>query len=104
MNVDEARAKVRALKQELNELKPSIVEANRALTMYVALARRVGAPTDLIEFVSRMQQARIAAEMAYRSILQLYAGAGPIGWALGLGTLALSGAMFYDVGSELSSH
>lgn len=74
----------------------NIGELNRLLTTYVALARRVGLPENIMEAVRHIQQLRIAFETAYRSAMLFYTATGPIGWAIGLGGMAVSGVMLYD--------
>jgi len=74
----------------------NIGELNRLLTTYVALARRVGLPENVMEAIRVLQQLRIAFEMAYRSAMMFYAATGPLGWALGLGGMAVSGVMLAD--------
>jgi len=60
------------------------------------LARRVGLPENIMEAIRVLQQLRIAFEMAYRSAMLFYTATGPLGWALGLGGLAVSGLMLSD--------
>jgi len=72
-------------------------ELNRLLTTYVALARRVGLPPELMDLIAKAQQARIAIDTLTRSIQYFYTVSGPIGWALGLGGLALTAFMVADV-------
>jgi len=73
-----------------------IQELNNLFTTYLALARRMGLPDDIMMALSMIQQMRIAAETAYRSIMLLYTASGPIGWAIGLGGIALAGFMTAD--------
>lgn len=80
-----------------------IRELNRLLTTYVALARRVGIPENIMEGIRRLQQLRIAIETTYRSLWMLYAASGPIGWITALGGLALGGLMLADQ-MELERH
>jgi len=73
-----------------------IQELNNLFTTYLALARRMGLPDDVMMALSMIQQLRVAAETAYRSIMILYTASGPIGWIIGLGGIALSGFMTAD--------
>ena len=74
----------------------SMGELNRLMTTYVALARRAGLPENVMETIRILQQLRIAFEMAYRSAMLFYAATGPVGWAIGLGGMAMSGMMLVD--------
>jgi len=98
MSTDIARLReqVRGLKVDLQEVTVNITEFNRLFTTYLALARRTGMPENIAEFLSRVQQMRIAVQTLHRSIMLLYASSGPVGWAIGLGGLALSGIMLAD--------
>jgi len=73
-----------------------IQEINNLFTTYLALARRMGLPDDVMMALSIFQQLRVAAETAYRSIMILYTASGPIGWIIGIGGIALSGFMAAD--------
>jgi len=84
------------LKVDTSATATNIGELNRLLTTYVSLARRVGLPENIMDSISRIQQLRVAAETAYRSIMMLYAGSGPYGWLIAVGGLAISGLMLID--------
>lgn len=84
------------LRVDASEAITNIAELNRLLTTYVALARRVGLPENIMDAIARMQQLRIAAETAYRSVMLLYTASGPIGWAVAIGGLVLSAFMLSD--------
>lgn len=96
VDIDRLRQQVANLKTEFSELKPSVLEANRLLTMYVALSRKMGIEGPIIDAVAKFQQVRIAAEMTYRSVLLLYMATGPLGIAVGFGGTLLSGLMMAD--------
>lgn len=82
----------------------SMMELNRLLTTYVALARRGGLPPDAIEIIAIAQRMRLAVQSLIRSIQMFYAAAGPLGWLIGLGGIGLTWFMAYDIGTELASH
>lgn len=82
---------------DTTDAKTNITELNKLFTTYLALARRSGLPENIVDAMARLQQYRIAIETTYRSLMILYAASGPIGWAIGLGGLALSTFMLADV-------
>lgn len=84
------------LKIDTSNAKADITELNRLLTTYVSLARRVGLPENIVDAIARIQQFRLTVEAAYRSLMILYGATGPVGWAIGLGGLAVSGVMLMD--------
>jgi len=84
------------LKVDNSQVKAGITEINSLLTTYLSLARRTGLPPNIIDMLSRLQQLRLAAEAAYRSIMMLYTATGPIGWLTAAGGLAVSGLMLAD--------
>lgn len=88
------------LRVETSEAVTNIAELNRGLTTYLALAHRMGLPENIMEGMRLFQQMRIAAETTYRSIMMLYTSTGPVGWAIGLGGLALSGFMAADMAAR----
>lgn len=79
-NVKEMRDEIREFKRELEEAKISFREINNIFTDYIALARRLGLPTDITEQMATIQRLRITAEMMYRTIMMLEVVSGPIGW------------------------
>jgi hypothetical protein len=88
------------LRVETSEAVTNIAELNRGLTTYLALAHRMGLPENIMDALTLLQQIRVAAQTAYRSIMMLYTSTGPIGWAIGLGGLALSGFMAADMATR----
>lgn len=96
-NIAEMRTEISKLKSELSSAKTEIIEMNRLLTTYVALARRAGVTGPILDLIAKFQQVRIVAETATRSIQLFYATTGPIGWLLLAGGLALSAFMMADV-------
>ena len=78
------------LELDASQAERQIRELNRLLTMYVALARRVGLPEDIMAAIARLQQLRITIQMTYRSLMILYGATGPLGYLLGLGGMALA--------------
>lgn len=84
------------LKVDNSQVKGSLTELNSLLTTYLSLTRRTGLPPNIVDLLSRLQQLRLAAQAAYRSIMMLYTATGHIGWLMGAGGLALSGVMLYD--------
>lgn len=89
MNVTEARRQVRQFESDLTTLRPTILEVTRSFSIFVALRRELGVSGDIWELLTVLQQIQLAAEMATRGVYLLYTAAGPVGWALGLGTIAL---------------
>ena len=103
MPISEVRRQVTELKEELREFnresQKAIVnfnELNRAARTYLALARRSGLPENVMQAITSVYQLETAFRLAYRSAMMLYAGTGPVGWAVGLASLALSGMMLAD--------
>ena len=84
------------LEVDTTQAERQIRELNRLLTMYVALARRVGLPEDVMAAIARLQQLRIAIQMTYRSLMILYGATGPIGYLIGFGGMALAGLTLMD--------
>ena len=84
------------LKVDTTETAKNIRELNRLFTTYLALARRAGLPENVLDALAQIQQFRVAIETLHRSIMLLYTTSGPIGWAIGIGGLALSGFMLLD--------
>jgi len=84
------------LRVDASEAIENISDLNRLLTTYLSLARRAGRPEDLLELLSRIQQIRVAIQTLYRSVMLLYTATGPLGWAIGLGGLAMGGMMLAD--------
>jgi len=74
----------------------SLSELNRLLTTYVALTRRMGLPPKIDEFIRMTLRGKVAVESLIRSIQLFYASTGPLGWAIALGGMALSGLMLVD--------
>ena len=98
-NVEDARAYVQGLKKDVSELKKEVADLNDLWTTYLAVARRAGLPTEIMDLMSRLQQLRIAGQTAIKTIELLkaaIAGAGPIGWALFIGSATLTGFMLAD--------
>jgi len=91
------RAKVQALKRDISGLRIEMAETNRLITMYVALTRQLGLPPQIIELIAKAQQARITIQMLQRSIMLFYASTGPVGWAIGLGGVAVGALMLSDM-------
>jgi len=94
--ISEARNQMQGFFSDLKQLTPAVAETNSLLTTYVALSRRLGLPPNIMDFIAKMQQARITVQMLHRSIMLLYTSTGPIGWVIGLGGLALGGLMMAD--------
>lgn len=92
-----ARLEVQHLKREIEAAKVSMTELNNMFTTYLALCRRFGLPPNIMEFFTLVQQARMAMTGLTRSIQLFYAATGPLGWAIALGGLAISGIMLADV-------
>jgi len=87
------------LKVNVSEAAEELAELNRLFTTYLALARRMGLPPEMMEMLIRLQQLRIAGQSAIRTLELLkaaYLGAGPAGWALFAGSAALTGFMLAD--------
>ena len=84
------------LKIDTSQTRANITELNTLLTTYLSLARKTGLPPNIIDAMARIQQLRVAFDMAYRSAMLFYGATGPIGWALGLGGMAISGLMLMD--------
>ena len=78
-----------------------ITELNDLLTMYVALARRAGLPPEILKAIRILQQLRIAAEMATKSVLAMYASTGPVGWLIAAGGVATSVYIYSDTLMEM---
>ena len=87
----------------MRQIMPSITELNRLLTTYISLARKIGLPPEIMDFIAQMQQLRVTVQMAIRSIQLFYTVSGPIGWLLGLGGLAMTGMMVADFTTEITS-
>lgn len=85
-----------SLEADTSKVATNIAELNRLLTTYLSLAHRVGLPEDIMDAMRRIQQLRIIAQTATTAINLLYTATGPIGWAIGLGGLAVSGFMWAD--------
>ena len=96
MDVHEARDYVRSLKDDLSSALPTIREFNDALTMSIALSRRFGITGPIMDVVAMFQQARLAADMFYRSAMLAYTVSGPIGWVLAGGTFLLGTLTMVD--------
>lgn len=96
-SIAELRDDVKGLKGDIDNTKKAAAELNRLLTTYIALARRMGLPPEVIDLIARFQQARIMVQTLIHSIHLLEAATGPVGWALALGGIALSGFMATDL-------
>lgn len=84
------------IRMDTSELAANIVTLNRLLTTYVSLARSMGIEGDIIDAIAKLQRLRVAAETAYRSVMMLYTATGPLGTAVGVGGLILSGFMMAE--------
>ena len=91
------------LEVDVHNAARDIADLNRLLTTYVSLARRMGLPENIMDAIAKIQQLRITVQMAYRSIMLLETATGPIGWAIGLGGLAITGFMLADATYEVSN-
>jgi hypothetical protein len=91
------------IRVDTSEAVANISELNRLFTTYVSLARRMGLPENIMDAIAKIQQLRITVQMAYRSIMLLETATGPIGWAIGLGGLAITGFMVADATYEVSN-
>jgi len=78
-----------------------LAELNDLLTTYIALARKSGLPPEVLKAIRLLQQLRVAAEMAYKSIMMMYMGAGPVGWLMGFGGMATSLFIYSDTLTEM---
>lgn len=94
--LDGARLEVSKLTGQLSNAKKEAYALNRALTIYVALARDLGVEGDLLEAIAKFQQLRIAAETTYRSLILLYTATTPLGGAVGVAGLFLGAFMLAD--------
>jgi len=90
------------LKVDTTNAKTSITELNRLFTTYLALARRMGLPENVVDAMRQIQQIRIAIQTATIAINALYAATGPIGLAIGLGGLALAGFEIAGVAEDVA--
>jgi hypothetical protein len=84
------------LKVDTSKAQTNIAELNRLFTTYLSLVRRVGLPENIMDAMSKIQQLRIMIQTATTAINILYTATGPVGWAIGLGGLAVSGFMWVD--------
>jgi len=84
------------IRVDTTEAELSLSTLNRLVTEYVALARRVGLPENMMQAITTIMQLKVAFELAKRSALEFWAATGPIGWIIGFGGMALSGMMLYD--------
>jgi len=95
--IAEARSQMQGFFADLQQLTPEMAETNRLITMYVALTRQLGLPPPIMELIAKAQQARITIQMLQRSIMLFYASTGPVGWAIGLGGVAVGALMLSDM-------
>jgi len=95
-NVREMRDEVRQLKQELNETRVTMVEMERLMFRYFALARRFGLPENMMEAIVSLQQMITTVRMLRTSITLLYTATGPIGWLTALGGATMGLMMLGD--------
>jgi len=95
-NISELRGHMRGFFAEMKQGLPVVREMNRLMTMSIALGRQLGSE-DLTVLITRFQQARITAEMFYRSAMMIFTATGPVGWILGLGGVALGTVMLADM-------
>jgi hypothetical protein len=96
-SIAELRNDVRGLKGDIFDTEKEAAKLNELLTTYVALARKMGLPPPLMDFIAKAQQARVTVQTLIHTIRILYTTSGPIGWLLGLGGLAVSGFMIADL-------
>jgi len=103
-NISEARNKMRGMYDDLKQLSVATRETNQALTMYLALGRRIG-DERITRLITLFQQGRITAEMLIRALHALTTATGPWGWILAIGQTTLSALMLGDIISmdEVSS-
>lgn len=94
--ISEARQQMGGFLGDMTQLKNATQETNQALTLYLALGRRIGSE-DLTQLISLFQRGRLTAEMFTRALITLTAASGPWGWLLGAGQLVLSGLMLSDM-------
>ena len=84
------------LKLDGTQSASEVARLNELLTTYASLARRLGLPENIMGMIRELQQLRITIEATYRSLMLLYTATGPLGWAVGLGGLGISGLMLAD--------
>lgn len=85
-----------SLEVDVTTAKDNLAELNRLVTTYLALARRVGLPENIMDALRRIQQLRVAAETTYRAITMLYAASGPIGGFIAIAGLTTGALMLAD--------
>jgi hypothetical protein len=85
------------LQVDTSEAVANIAELNRLLTTYISLARRTGLPEDIIEAIALIERMRLFVQTLTTAIMTFYTATGPIGWAIGLGGVAVSGFMLADM-------
>jgi len=95
MKIDEAREKVLALDIASVKAKTHVYELNRALGIYLGIARRIGGE-DITWILSTFQRGILITETFYRSMMLAMAVGGPFGVAIGIGGTILTGLMLAD--------
>jgi len=95
-SIAELRQQVVEFDRDVEVARKHVGELNRLLTIHLALSRRLGLPEPVEDFVNKFVRAKLALDAATRSIQLFYATSGPLGWALLIGGLALSGLMLAD--------
>jgi len=90
------REQVRELKSEIHDAKIEVSEFNKLLTTYVAVSRRLGLPPEVDLLIRKCMQGKISIETLMRSIQLFYASTGPLGIAIAVGGMVLSGFMLAD--------
>ena len=91
------------LREQLTGLNANVIELNSALRTYMALARRVGLPENIMQAGVSMQQAVIATNVLARGVSKLQAG-GLTGILTGVGSIALGGVMGIDIMLQLQQY
>ncbi len=102
-NIAEAKARVLALKEEIEKTKVSISELEHLLFRYIALARRCGLPDDAVQAIALIQRLISIVKML-RVSLAILTATTPIGWInllTGLGGLLMVTAVTADMVQEM---
>lgn len=98
-SITEARSQMINFLEPVKAAKVEVADLNNLWRQYLSLAHDIGLPREIMQVATRLQQIHLTGQSAIRTLRLLKLAlleAGPVGWALFIGSAAITGFMLAD--------